>query len=294
MVESNENLGNIPTIGSSQIWINSAQNQKVFEKPDITMFDNAPSDVSIWSFFGKIFIWLMVWICVVALLFWTLAALWSVTWTDNWQASSMLTILLAAVWFVVQFIWSLALALMYNIFFSKKYYNFWKMVALIFASSLIFSLFFIIIYFLYNSINDLYVVLWFQIIFWLYVSLNLMDFLSQPNYSASSMMGNNLWCILTIVAYIWVKEMIGFSEWTAELSDAWKFKSVFFLAILPVLLSYTLMILWSELWNAIYYKFYEWWNNPFYLPSLSELREERQKEEKEKEKEEEDVNVDMK
>jgi len=290
MTEPTADFNNIPTIGSSQIWITPNHDQKTFEKPDVAMFDNAPSDVSVWSFFGKIFIGLIVWICVVWLLFWTLAALGSVTWTDTGQATTMLKLLLAATWFVVQFIGSIALALMYNIFFSKRYYNFWKMFALIFVSSLIFSLFFTIIYILYDKINDLYIVLWFQVIFGLYVSLNLMDFLSQPNYAASSMMWNNLWCVITVVVYVLIMQSVDFSVWTAE----WiKLKSVFFLAILPVILSYTLMIFWASLWDAIYYKFYEWWNNPFYLPSLNELREERQKEEKEKEEEEEDVNVDM-
>ena len=59
-------------------------------------------------------------------------------------------------------------------------------------------------------------------------------------------------------------------------------------------IAYIMTALGSGLWDAIYYKFYEWGNNPFYLPSLNELREERRKEEEKKAKEEEDVNVDMK
>ena len=287
---------NIPNIGTSQVSENPHhEQQKVFEEPDVAMFDNAPSDVSAWSFFGKIFIWAIVWLCVVALLFWTISVLGNVTWINAGRATTTFKLLLAATWFVVQFIGSVALALMYNIFFSKRYYNFGKMFALIFVSSIIFSLFFTIIYVLYDNINELYVVLWFQVIFWLYTSLNLMDFLSQPNYSASSIMWNNLWCILTVLAYIWIRHLVDFSKWTADMTNEWKLKSVFFLAIFPVILSYTLMILWAELWNAIYYKFYEWWNNPFYLPSLNELREERKKEEVQKaEEEDDDVNVEMK
>lgn len=287
MTEFDPNLGNIPTIGSAQLWADSTQGQKTFEKPDVAMFDNAPSDISLWSFFWKIFIWLMVWICVVALLFWTLAALGSATWSDGEQANPLLRFLLSLVWFIVHFVWSFALALMYNIFFSKRYYNLGKMFALIFVSSLILRLFFIIIYFLYDDIDNLYIILWFQVIFGLYVSLNLMDFLSQPNYSASSMMANNLGCILTVVVYIAVVHYIDLKLWSTLKSR------ISLYALLPVLLSYTVMIFWAELWDAIYYKFYEWWNNPFYLPSLNELREERKKEEVEKAEEEEDVNVDM-
>ena len=260
MTEFDPNLGNIPTIWSAQLWADPTQNQKTFEKPDVAMFDNAPNDISLWSFFWKIFIWLMVWICVVALLFWTLAALWSVTWSDSDQANPLLKFLLSLVWFIVHFVWSFALALMYNIFFSKRYYNLGKMFALIFVSSLIMRLLFIIIYFLYNDIDSLYIILWFQVIFWLYVSLNLMDFLSQPNYSASSMMANNLWCILTVVVYIAVIHYIDLKLWSTLKSR------ISLYALFPVLLSYTVMIFWAELWDAIYYKFYEWWNNPFYLP----------------------------
>jgi len=289
MADLNSGLGDIPSIGSSQIWINSVQGSKSMDKPDVAMFDNAPNDVSLWSFFWKFFIWLLVWLCVVALLFWTLAAVGWIADTSDGIANSTLKILLAIVWFIVNFIWSFALALMYNIFFSKRYYNFWKMFALIFVSSLIFFVFFLVLYLLYSKINDLYVLLWFQIIFGLYITLNLIDFMSQPNYSASSMLWNTLWCVLTVVTYISVTQLVNFTVW-----DNIKLKTVIFLAIFPVILAYTLMIIWAWIWDAIYYKFYEWWNNPFYLPSLNELREERQKEEKEKEKEEEEVNVEMK
>lgn len=280
MTDSSVNLGNIPTIGSSQIWINSPQGKKDFKKPDIAMFDNTPSDVTLWSFFGKIFVWIAVWLCIVALLFWTLTAVGWLTYAWDGKASPILKILLAVVWFIIQFVWAFALALMYNIFFSKRYYNFGKMIWLIFASSIIFFLFFILIYILFEDINSLYFILWLHIIFWLYISLNLMDFLSQPNYSASSLLWNTLGCIIAIVVYLLITQNLDLSYLLTSM--------------LAVILSYTLMIFWAWLWDAIYYKFYEWWNNPFYLPSLNELREERQKEEVKKAEEEEEVNVDVK
>ena len=157
---------NIPPIWSAQIWIDSLQNDKNIKKPDVAIFDNAPNDVSIWSFFGKIFIWLVVWICVAALLFGTLTAIWWLTWSDDGNINSMISILLPIIWFIVWFVWNLALALMYNIFFSKRYYNFSKMFWLIFTSSLILSVFFFIIYLLFKDMHSLYAILWFQIIFW--------------------------------------------------------------------------------------------------------------------------------
>ena len=64
--------------------------------------------------------------------------------------------------------------------------------------------------------------------------------------------------------------------------------------IASAMVAYTMTVLWSSIWDAIYYKFYEWWNNPFYLPSLNELREERKKEEVKQKEDEEEVNVEVK
>ena len=270
----------IPPIGSVQIWINSAQAKKNIKKPDVAIFDNAPNDVSLWSFFGKIFIGLVVWICVAALLFGTLTAIWGLTWTDDGNVNSMIWILLPVIGFIVWFVWNLALAWLYNIFLSKRYYNFGKMFGLIFTSSLIIFIFFFLIYLLFKDMHSLYTILWFQIIFELFISVNLIDFLSQPNYSASSLMGNTLWCVLSVLIHLVI------------VSTMTEFNIL--LIVASAVLAYTMTIFGAWLWDAIYYKFYEWGNNPFYLPSLNELREERQKEETKKEKEEEEVNVDMK
>ena len=277
MVDSALNIGDIPPIGSS-----SSVSSKSSKKSDVPMFDNAPNDITFWSFFWKIFIWAVVWICVAALLFAALSAIGWLTSTDSDSVNSMLWILLPVIWFIVSFVGNLALALLYNVFFSKRYYNFWKMFGLIFSSSIIIFIFFFILYFLFNNVRSLYMILWFQIIFGLYISINLMDFLSQPNYSASSLMWNTLWCVLSVVAYIAVMQM------NTDIS-----KVVIFMIISSVI-AYTIMILWASIWDWIYYKFYEWWNNPFYLPSLNELREERQKEETKKAQDEEEINVDMK
>ena len=281
MTAVNSNLWEVSQIGNSQIWFNPMNNSNNMKKPDISMFDNAPSDVTAWSFFGKIFIGIIVWICVAALLFATLSALWWLTGTDD-SVNSIIWVLLPVVGFVVGFVWNLALAWLFNIFFSKRYYSFGKMAWLIFASSFIIFIFFFVPYLLFNgNMIALYTMLWFQIIFQLFISKNLIDFLSQPNYSASSLMWNTLWAVLAVVVHL------------AIVSTMWKDVNIL-LIIASATVSYIMIAIWSWIWDAIYYKFYEWWNNPFYLPSLNELREERRKEEVKKAKEEEDVNVDMK
>ena len=277
MKEATVDLGNIPNIGSSQIWLNPTQNNK--GKPDVAMFDNAPNDVTFWSFFWKILLGIVVWICVAALLFATLSALWWLGKSED-GANSIIWIILPVVGFIVGFVWNLALALLYNTFFSKRYYSFWKMAGLIFTSSLIIFIFFIIPYLLFNNMWTQYMLLWFQIILELFIAKNLMDFLSQPNYSASSLMWNTLWAILAVIAHVLIIKVIG-----DDLN--------ILLIIASSMFAYILTAIWSWIWDAIYYKFYEWWNNPFYLPSLNELREERRIEEIKKSKEEEDVHVDI-
>ncbi len=279
MTTVDSNLWEVPQIGNSQIWFNSVSNSNNMKKPDISMFDNAPSDVTAWSFFGKILLGIIVWICVAALLFATLSALWWLTGSDD-SVNSIIWILLPVVGFVVGLVWNLALAWLYNIFFSKRYYSFGKMAGLIFASSLIILVFFFVPYLLYmDNMTVLYIMLWFQIIFELFIAKNLIDFLSQPNYSASSLMWNTLWAILAVVVHLLLINTGDFS---------------ILLIIASAVIAYVMTVIWSWIWDAIYYKFYEWWNNPFYLPSLNELREERRKEEVKKAKEDEDVNVDMK
>ena len=279
MADSNVNLWGFPPIGSSQLWPDPIQNIKNMKKPDVPMFDNAPNDVTAWSFFLKIFLGSIVWICVAVLLFATLSALWWLTAPDE-GANTIIGVLLPVVGFIVWFVWNLALALLYNIFFSNKYYSFGKMAGLIFASLIICLLFFVP-YFLYmENTTVLYAILGFQLIFQLFIAKNLIDFLSQPNYSASSLMWNTLWIVLAILVHMVIISAISVKN------------------VVPVVISsmvaYVMIAVWSWLWDAIYYKFYEWWSNPFYLPSLNELREERIKEEVKKAKENEEINVDMK
>ena len=281
MDKINSSIWEIPTIWSSQNLLNQAQ--WTAKKPDVAMFDNAPCDVTAWSFFWKIVIWVIVWICVAALLFASLSAVGWLTDSENNSVNSMLWIILPVIWFIVWFVWNLTLAGLYNVFFSNKYYNFWKMFGLIFASSLIIFIFFLPPYFLYKDIHSLYTLMWFQIILELFISKNLIDFMSQPNYSASSLMWNTLWAVLAVVLHLLI----------ISLSDT-DINHFLLYIIASAIVTYIIVVIWSWVWDAIYYKFYEWWNNPFYLPSLNELREERRKEEVKKKLEEEEINIDVK
>ena len=173
MDKLNSNFESMPNIWSTQIWGDFQKWKNVMKKPDVAMFDNAPNDVTVWSFFWKVVIGIIIWICVAALLFGSLTAIWWQTWWDSGSLNSMIKFLLPIIWFIVGFVWNLALAWLYNIFFNKRYYNFGKMFWLIFASSIIIFVFFFPIYFSFKTMNALYTILWFQIIFQLFISINL-------------------------------------------------------------------------------------------------------------------------
>lgn len=269
---------NIGPIGSVQI-----TNNFELKKPDEALFDNAPIDITIWSFFGKIFIGIIIWLCVSFL---NIACLSIIGFTAE-KTSAPLWILLPIIGFVSSLIWNSVLAFLFNQFFSKKYYNLWKMLWLIFLSSIILLVFFFILYQLFSTNNELFLVFGFQIIFSIFLTLNLIDFLAQPNYSASCLIGNTLGCVLSATIFLALRTV--FTSKSTELQK----DTITILCIASSLLAYSMTILWSEIRNWIYYKLYEWWNNPFYLPSLNELRESRKKEELKKQKEDEEINVEM-
>ncbi len=160
------------------------------------------------------------------------------------------------------------------------------MLGLIFTSSVIIAF---ICFFLYllpfnGGMVTLFTILGVQILFSFFITANLLEFLAQPNYSASSLIGTTLGFVLSIVIFMGVTLSIQGDEVNNQIS---KFMRI------PTIIGYTVLIAGSEIWNAIYYKLFQRGSNPFYLRSRSELSKEEQLAEKIKEKNAEEVNVDM-
>lgn len=119
-------------------------------------------------------------------------------------------------------------------------------------------------------------------LFSFFITANLLEFLAQPNYSASSLMGNTLGFVLSIVVFMGVALRLQGQEVPHQISQfMW----------IPTIVGYTILIAGSEIWNAIYYKLFQRGSNPFYLKSRSELSQEEQIAEHLKEKNAEDINV---
>jgi hypothetical protein len=218
-------------------------------------------------------------------LFAVLSAVGGLLGSEGGAPSPILGILLAFIGFIAGMFGNMGLALLYNLFFSKRYYTLGKMFGLIFTSSIIIFVLSIPLYFLVQGgVVTSFTILGFQILFSFYVTSNLIESLAQPNYSASSLMGNTLGFVLSVVVYLAIVMGVQGQELNNQ---------IFLFMLLPTIVGYPMILFGLGLWDAIYYKFFEWGNNPFYLPSLAELRKERQAEVEAEEKSKEEVNVEI-
>lgn len=114
-----------------------------------------------------------------------------------------------------------------------------------------------------------------------------MENMKSPNYSASSLIWNTFSLALAMLIYgiIW------------KTAAVWELQNqLYLLLLIPPILAFGIIPLWLWLRDAIYYKFFEIWNNPFYAESKWELNKREldylQKEEKLNEIDE-DINVDL-
>lgn len=129
------------------------------------------------------------------------------------------------------------------------------------------------------------------ILFVLYVSLSLFlsfsqtEFVVNPNYSASALMGNALgFCLCLMVLGGLLASSI-----STNVND----NDVQKLMLLTPLLSFPLMIFGQGIWEIIYAKMYENGANPFYLTSKAELDTETLLEHQAEEQAQESINVEL-
>ncbi|MEI8090842.1 MAG: hypothetical protein WCG98_00865 [bacterium] len=192
----------------------------------------------------------------------------------------LLPLILLFIGFISTFIGNIAVAGVYSLFYSKKYYDVTKMFGLLFLTNGI--LFFILapVYILFGSqIETLFVILGFHVVFSVFASACQIEFTSNPNYSGSSLMGNILGFAFALLIYGLIYKLNGGSA---------PQQKIYLFMIIPPLLAYTLVPLGSGIWEKIYYKFYELGNNGFYIPSPGEGQDE---EDDSYDKQTEEVNV---
>jgi hypothetical protein len=251
---------------------------------------NEPGNLSWRQLIGKITIWLLVWWIISALLFIVTTFIWwmlssALNQWSNMAPNPMLPIILLFIWFLSTFVWNISIAGIYNLFFSKKYYDWSKVFWLLLLTNGLLFFIFAPMYFVFASqVQNLFIVMWFHIIFSVFISACQIEFSANPNYSWSSLMGNVIWFAWSFLIYSLFYKSFTFSGWTEQ--------QTYLLMLLPPILWYFLIPFGSWIREKIYYKFYEMWSNAFYIPSPNEIENDEDQDQKEQQ-EENEINIEL-
>lgn len=236
-----------------------------------------PNNTTVGQIVAKICIGLVIWLIiaflvfVITILFNTVIQQWIRALNSNTQVAG--NPILPLIFMLIAFIASLSgnslIATIYNLLYTGKYFDLSKMMSLISLSQII--IFFILapLYLVFrDSILSLFIIVAFHIIFAVFISYSLMEFTTNPNYSASDLIGGMIGFCITILIFLSFYK----SFWAAEFGlDNASNQKIKMLIAIPPLLSYTIIPLCYCLREKLYYKFYEMGNNFFYTPSLNEV-----------------------
>lgn len=239
------------------------QDQFLLEK-DKNKFEE-PFNLTWRQIFWKTWIWLIIGWIIAAILFITLSFTWKM-FTDAFQQANemirtnpILPFLLLFIWFLWTFIWNIWIAWAYNLFFNKKYYDISKMFGSLLLTNWILLFILAPIYIVFSKqIDTLFLILWFHVFFSVFISANQIEFLSNPNYSASALMGNVLGFSLALLIYSIIRK----TSWMWSIQN-----KVYLLMLIPSIVWYAIIPFGSWIREKIYYQMYEMWNNPLYIPS---------------------------
>ncbi len=175
----------------------------------------------------------------------------------------ILALIVMIIAFIAAFLWNIMVWITYNLFFNNKYYSLWKILSLISIMNIF--LFFIVafLYIIFNSdATVLFLILAFHIFFAVFISYTIIEIFSNPNYSGVHIIWTTIWLSFAILIFLIFYKSINIGVW---------WDSIELLLVLPPILSYTLIALLHWLWEKLYYKFYEMWNNFLYIPTIEEV-----------------------
>lgn len=234
---------------------------------DVVKFGNEPNNNTGWQVFAKAGIGLVVGV-IIAFLIFIVLFLASSMFTQALKSTinspgvantvnPLLPLVLVIIAFIATFVGSIILSGLYNLFYSNKYYDLGKTFSVSLLTNIF--LFFLVVplYMLfYQNISTLFYILGFHIIFAIFVSYAQGEFVTNPNYSASHLLGSMIGSAISMVVFVIVAKSL---QWNQNM------------LLIPSILGYMLIPFFHSLWEKIYYKFYENGNNFLFLPSLSEV-----------------------
>jgi MFS family permease len=223
---------------------------------------NEPQNPGWWQIVWKTFIWLLIGGILSFLVF----AIMSVLWTDFFTKSegmfmSLVFIIIAC---IVTIIGVGIFAGLLNLMFGSDYYDFAKMFGFsVLANGLLVFLFLPVYLMMSDSLDVLLFVLAFHVMFAFFISYTLIEFTTNPSYSASSLIWSVLGFGITLMIYMVIYNMTKWDvDWTNTLN----------LSVLsPFLISYTVIPLCHGIRTQIYYGIYTGGSNPLFVPQLADV-----------------------
>lgn len=239
----------------------------------------APSNPSGWVVLAKTTIWFVMGGLIAFLIFIIITLLGRDLFIGG--TSTFMPIILALIAFVASFIGNSAVAGAYNLFYSYKYYDFSKMFSFMLLANGFLLLLITPIYFIYGAQGDaVFIILGFHIFLSIFITNSLIEFITNPNYSGSAMLGTFTWFAICSILYLLVVKV----SYTNP-------DKVFFLMMTPSTIWYGLIPFVHAIWEKFYYKFYEAGSDFLYIPSLQEVSV--KEEDMENNMEQEDANIDL-
>lgn len=230
----------------------------------------APPSFNSWQILAKTSVGLALWTLISFLLFLMLGFLGEMIPDALAQSgqfapgpNALLPFLLLFIGFLVTIVGNMTIAWLYNLFYNSIYYDVTKMFGMILLTNAILLVFFTPMYLLFQTSPEiLFLILGFHILFATFISSALIEFIVNPNYSGSSLIGNVFWFAVALLLY-----SIIFKSTQASTTQT----QIYLLLLLPPILGFTLIPLCLNIRQKIYNKFYEAGSDAFYIPSLDEI-----------------------
>lgn len=265
------------------------------EREKLDRLINSPSTISWWALLGKIGIGLVIGALMAVLLFVLFWAVGSLVSSGSPKALGLGTpqaphelswLIKLFLGFIISFIGNLLLITAYGLFFSQKYSNLGKSIGLLLLTNAILSIGMLALFLIFQGNAQAPILLFvLYVCLSLFLSFSQIEFVVNPNYAASSLMGNVVGlCISLIVLSIAFAKSIDISVANDDSE---------MLMLLTPIFSFPLMIFGQGIWEIIYAKMYENGANPFYLPSRAELDRETLLEQQQQEFEQEKINIEL-
>ena len=255
---------------------------------------NAPSSISGRSLIGKVILGLVIWAIMSVVLFFVMS-LFGLTLQGSAGATSGVGITSSVhplAWLILLFLGLLItvagnqlLLFVFGALYSEKYRQKAKTSGLLLLSNTILFAMMIGLFVIFQDMSGAPALLFaFYVCFALFISFAQMEFVVNPNYSASSLAGCTIGFMISLI-------VLG-AMWKASHNDV-ETSSQYMVVLVACLVSFPLMIFGQGLWEIVYAKVYETGANPFYLPSQAELDTQTIIENQQKEAAAERVNVDF-